>query len=94
MGANEALTFLDALQRHGLLSRRTVAQYVMPALYGSRETKVGTAGYMELEQPLFREVVDEMRSRRPRAADNPDEEAVSNEAAMYLRGLLEIATGD
>jgi len=94
MGAPEALTFLDALQRHGLLSRRTVAQYVMPALYGSRDTKVGTDGYAELEQPLFREVVDEMRGRRPRAEADPSEEAVSNECAMYMRGLLEIATGD
>ena len=94
MGSHEALTFLDALQRHGLLSRRTVAQYVMPALYGSRDTKVGTDGYAELEQPLFREVVDKMRGRRPRADADPSEEVVSNEGAMYLRGLLEVATGD
>lgn len=94
MGAPAALTLLDALQRHGLLSRRTVAQYVMPALYGCRETRVGTTGYMEIEQPLFREVVDEMRGSRPRADADPSEEAVSNEAAMYLRGILEIATGD
>lgn len=88
------MTFLDALQRHGLVSRRTVAQYVMPALYGSRDTKEGTAGYTELEQPLFREVVSEMQGRRPRADADPSEEAVSNEGAMYLRGLLEVATGD
>lgn len=94
MGAPEALTFLDALQKHGLLSRRTVAQYVMPALYGSRETKVGTAGYMVLEQPMFREVIDEMQGMRLRADADPAEEPVSNETAMYLRGILEVATGD
>ncbi|MBN2330316.1 MAG: hypothetical protein JXC85_00730 [Candidatus Aenigmarchaeota archaeon] len=94
MGANEALTFLDSLQRHGLLSRRTVRQYVMPALYGSRDTKVGTDGYAELEGPLFREVVQEIQGRRLHADADPSEDAVSNEGAMYLRGLLEIATGD
>ncbi len=94
MGASEALTFLDALERGGLLSRRTVAQYVLPAFYGSRDVKEGTDGYRVIERPLFGEVCDEMLGRRPRAADDPREQAVSREAAMYLRGILEIATGD
>jgi hypothetical protein len=94
MGASEALTFLDALEGGGLLSRRTVAQYVLPALYGSRDVKEGTDGYRAIEGPLFSEVVEEMMDRRPRALDDPREEAVGSEAAMYLRGILEIATGD
>ena len=94
MGVNEALTFLDSLQSHKLLSRRTVRQYVLPALYGSRYTKVGTDGYSELEGPLFREIVQEIQGRRLHADADPSEEAVSNEGAMYLRGLLEVATGD
>jgi hypothetical protein len=94
MGASEALTFLDALERGGLLSRRTVAQYVLPALYGSRDVKEGTDGYRAIEGPLFSEVFDEKLGRRRRAVDDPREVAVSSEAAMYLRGILETATGD
>jgi hypothetical protein len=94
MGASEALTFLDALERHGLPSRRTVAQYVLPTLYGSRETKEGTPGYEAIEKAVYGEAFDEILGKRRHAVDDPAEVPASNEGAMYLRGILEVATGD
>jgi len=94
MGAREALTFLDALDRHRLLSRRTTAQYILPTLYGGRETREGTQGHQVIEERLFGEVSEEMLGRRVAVADDPRERAVSREAAVYLRSILATASGD
>ncbi len=88
MGAREAVAFLDALRHHGLLSRRTVAQYVMPALLGGADVCEGTPAYRALEEALYREAIDRGLGRRPGVADDPSEDPVSREAGDYLREVI------
>lgn len=88
MGAREAVAFLDALRHHGLLSRRTVAQYVMPALLGGAEVREGTPAYRSLEEALYGEAIDQELGRRPGVADDPSEESVSREGGDCLREVI------
>ena len=92
MGAPEAVTFLDALYRHRILSRRTFAQYVIPTLLQGSITMEGTAGYREMEEAVYQEVFDAMLGRKLPAADDPDEEAVSNYSYFLLRDILQTAS--
>ena len=88
MGAQEAADFMEVLQNHGALSRRTVALYVMPALTGGSDVREGTEAYGELDLSLGRELSVQtaaMRSRRGIAPDEP----LSGEAAVYLRSLID-----
>jgi len=91
MGAPEALQFLDVLYKHRLLSRRTVAQYVVPTLLESKGTREGTPGYEAMEERVYTEVFDEMLGNIPRAVGNPDEDGVSDEAYFYIRNIIETA---
>ena len=88
MGAREAVVFLDALRHHGLLFRRTVAQYVMPPLLGGVEVRDGSPAYRTLEEALYREAIDQRLGRRPRIADDPSEETISWEVGDYLREAM------
>jgi hypothetical protein len=87
MGASEALVFLDILRDHGLLSRWTVAQYVLPSLYAGPEIREGTAAYQAMEESVGREVFDEMLGNR-----HPDvgltDEPLSWETGHYLRRVI------
>lgn len=87
MGASEALSFLDVLRRHGLLSRRTVAQYVLEPLYAGPEIKEGTPAYQAIEESLYREVFDEMLGNRLPNKGIPDE-PLSCETGDYLRRVI------
>lgn len=89
MGAPEALQFLDVLYKHRLLSRRTVAQYVVDTLLAGKESREGTPGYAVFEESVYGEIFDEMLGNRMQAGDDPNEEAVSNEAYFYLRKIIE-----
>jgi len=87
MGASEALRFLDVLRKHGLLSRRTVAQYVLEPLYAGPEVKEGTPAYQAIEESVYREVFDEMLGNRLPNKGIPDE-PLSCETGDYLRRVI------
>jgi hypothetical protein len=95
MGATEALSFLDVLKKHGLLTRRTVAQYVLRSLYAGPDMREGTAAYEAMEKSVYREV---FRSHHL-SFDGSDKhhqplQAVSSEAADYLSQILTVTSGD
>ncbi len=87
MGAAEALIFLDVLRDHGLLSRRTVAQYVLPSLYAGPEVREGTPAYQAMEESVFREVFDEMLGNK-RPDNGLTDEPLSWETGDYLRRVI------
>ena len=87
MGASEALRFLDVLRKHGLLSRGTVAQYVLEPLYAGPAIKEGTPAYQAIEESLYREVFDEMLGNRLLNKGIPDE-PLSCETGDYLRRVI------
>ncbi len=91
MGATEALQFLDVLYKHRLLSRRTVAQYVVPTLLEGKGLREGTPGYEAMEERVYNEVFDEMLGNIPHAVDDPGEGAVSNESYFYMRKIIATA---
>jgi len=91
MGATEALRFIDVLYKHRLLSRRTIAQYVVDTLLMGKESREGSPGYNEMEERIYAEVFDEMLGRRAHAVDDPSEEAVSPESYFHLRQIIETA---
>lgn len=87
MGASEALVFLDVLRKHGLLSRRTVAQYVLEPLYAGPEVREGTTAYQAIEESVYREVFDEMLGNR-QPNNGFSDEPISWETGDYLRRVI------
>ena len=87
MGASEALVFLDVLRKHGLLSRRTVAQYVLESLYAGPEVRQGTPAYQAIEESVYREVFDEMLGNR-RLNKGLSDKPLSCETGDYLRRVI------
>jgi hypothetical protein len=87
MGASEALAFLDVLRKHGLLSRRTVAHYVLGSLYAGPEVREGTPAYQAIEESVCHEAFDEMLGKR-RPNSGIDDEPLSWETGDYLRRVI------
>jgi len=87
MGASEALVFLDVLRKHGLLSRRTVAQYVLESLYAGPEVRQGTPAYQAIEESVYREVFDEM-SGNSQPNNGHSDEPLNCETGDYLRRVI------
>ncbi len=78
MGAREALQLLQVLRRHDAASRRTVREYVLPALYAGAELTLDSDEYAAAEDALYDEL----------AADGSNgEDRLSAEATLYLGEL-------
>ena len=84
MGAREAVQILETLGKHDALSSQMVSEYVLPALYAGVGLKLDSLDYIEFENSVYREFD---------RTGSDGEVSVSNEAASYLREVLESVTG-
>jgi hypothetical protein len=85
MGAHEALRLFDLLRSHGSLTKRTVRQYVMEALYSGTEVKEGKPAYDALKRVVYGEISKPLRS---------DQVRLRPETADYLRRIVSSVAGD
>jgi hypothetical protein len=95
MGAREALEFLDVLWSYRLLTKRTVRQYVMEALYSGTEVRSDTPAYEALKRSVCNEASKSLREgvESPRIGGGR-EARLDPETADYLRRIISSAAGD